>query len=462
MGFTLRNRQPLCVGLAAFALVVLGTMGAEGQTAEELQRDLKAMKAQLDELQEKMKKQEALIKQLSTQATPPAVQPAAAPTPAAAAPAAAAAGEQDQLERRVTENVLQKIQPSLTAANKTFPAQFNPAIGLIIDTVGSYQEHGGGNFEFRSGEIGISANVDPFARGYAIINGTSDGVEVEEAAIVTTSLPYNFTVKGGRFFADFGRLSKFHDHDLPFVNRPQVLDTFVGGESQADGVEASWLSPLSQYLTVTLGAYNKLGADNTQTDNNTPRALSKFTYLARPATFFSFNDSNSVDLGSTLAYTPKIDTFTTNDGLDVGDGKARYLTGLDITYRYTPLSQAQYRGLIWGTEVLYNTEDWNVADATTSATPVFRREGAFGLYSYLEARLTRRYYPGFMFDYQQALNRQQGDLASYSPYFTIWASEFQRLRLQYTYLTEPANHESQFFLQWTAVLGSHVHGFRDR
>ena len=67
----------------------------------------------------------------------------------------------------------------------------------------------------------------------------NDGVEVEEAAIVTTSLPYNLTVKGGRFFADFGRLSKFHDHDLPFVNRPQVLDKFVGGESQADGVEAS-------------------------------------------------------------------------------------------------------------------------------------------------------------------------------------------------------------------------------
>ena len=66
----------------------------------------------------------------------------------------------------------------------------------------------------------MSASVDPFARGYAIFNGTNDGIEVEEAAIVTTSLPYNLTVKGGRFFADFGRLSKFHDHDLPFVNRP--------------------------------------------------------------------------------------------------------------------------------------------------------------------------------------------------------------------------------------------------
>src|SRR5262249_24867370 len=43
--------------------------------------------------------------------------------------------------------------------------------------------------------------------------------------------------------------------------------------------------------------------------------------------------------------------------------------------------------------------------------------------------------------------------------------EFQRLRLQYTYIDQPGNpqqpaHENQLFLQWTAILGSHVHGFR--
>jgi hypothetical protein len=448
-----RRRQLAQAGLAIVIVIVAGAVRTDGQSAQELQQELKAMKAQLQQLQEKMQKQEELIEKLSKQQGV-----AAAPTAAAVAAPATPSPEQEQLERRVTANVLEKIQPSLSAANKTFPAQFNPAIGLIVDTVGSYQENGGGNFEFRSAELGISANVDPFARGYAIINGTNDGVDVEEAAILTTSLPYNLTVKGGRFFADFGRLSKFHDHDLPFVNRPQVLDTYVGGESQADGTEISYLTPLEQYTTLTLGAYNKIGADNEQVDNGVPRALSRFTYLARPATFFNLNDANSIDLGSTLAYTPRVDNFST-DATVAGNGRARYLAGLDVTYRYVPLSQAQYRGLIWGTEVLYNTEDWNVGDETD---PLFRREGAFGLYSYLEARLTRRYYPGFMFDYQQALDRQTGDLTSYSPYFTIWLSEFQRLRLQYTYLTEPANHESQFFLQWTAIVGSHVHGFRDR
>jgi hypothetical protein len=459
MGFTLKNHRPLWVGLAVAIVGVLGSTGAYGQTAEDLQHDLQAMKAQLQQLQDKMKKQEELIEKLSKQkvapsAAQPAVGAAPAPGPAAAAPEA----YQEQLERRITENLMRKIQPSLTAANKTFPAQFNPAIGLILDTVGSYKENERGNFEFRAAELGLSANIDPFARGYAIITGSPTGFDVEEAAIVTTSLPYNLTVKGGRFFAEFGRLSKFHDHDLPFVNRPVALDRFIGGESQSDGVEASWLTPLSQYLTFTLGAYNKLGAGNQRVDNTVARDFSKFTYLARPATFFSLNDSNSVDLGASYAYTPKVDTFT-QDGVDqLRNGKPRHLAGVDLTYRYTPLSQAQYRGLIWGTEALYNREDPNVGDTT----PVFRRRDAFSMYSYAEARLTRRYYPGFLFDFAQDPNRIQGDTKAYSPYFTIWLSEFDRLRLQYTYNDEPQIHESQFFVQWTAILGSHVHGFRDR
>jgi len=65
-------------------------------------------------------------------------------------------------------------------------------------------------------------------------------------------------------------------------------------------------------------------------------------------------------------------------------------------------------------------------------------------------------------EHLQPINGQGGDTLAYSPYLTLWASEFQRLRAQYQYLSAPGAHESQFFLQWTAIIGSHVHGFRDR
>ena len=441
-------------GLFGIGLVALWLTPARAEepSNQQLQQELKAMKAQLQQLQEQMKKQAEVIERLSK---PKGAPPAATPVAAAAAPTP----EIDKLKQDVAEQVERDIQPALTAANKTFPSQFNPSIGFIVDTVGSYQEHGGGNFELRSAELGLSASVDPFARAYAIINGTDDGIEVEEAAIVTTSLPYSLTATGGRFFADFGRLSKFHDHDLPFVNRPIVLDEYIGGESQANGLQVSYLTPLTQYLTITAGMYNKIGAENQRVANLEPRPLSEFTYLVHPATFFSINDNNSVDLGVSYAYTPRVKTYEMDDQTVLRDGKLRNLGGVDLTYRYVPLQASTYRGLVWGTEVLLNHETWNTG---TDEDPNFKPETAVGLYSYVEPRITRQFYPGFLFQWVQSIDRQSPATLAYSPYLTMWLSEFQRLRLQYQYLDAPGNHESQFFLQWTAIIGSHVHGFRDR
>ena len=457
-------------GAAAMAaLLAMGSrrVRAEDVPLEELRRELHDLQGQLEKLQGQIKKQQQVIDKLSAE------QPKAPPPPAT--PSGTTAADEERLKRQVTEQVLRRMQPALAAANKTFPSQFNPAIGLILDNVFSYSEKDRGDFEFRAAELGVSASVDPFARGYAIITGSPDGFDVEEAAIVTTSLPYNLTLKGGRFFADFGRLSKFHDHDLPFVNRPTALDRFIGGESQADGVELSYLVPLPQYLTLTAGAYNKLGAANDRVSNTTPRDFSQFTYLGRGATFFNLNDANSIDLGTSYAYTPEVKL----DG-----GASRHLAGVDLTYRYVPLSQASYRGLTWGSELLYNQEGRPVggfpgatpalslartlgvpadAPAVTDPPPlVFKRRNAASAYSYLEARLTRRFYPGFLFDWAQDIDHVGGDTKAYSPYLTVWASEFQRFRLQYTRLDAPEGNDNQFFLQWTVILGSHVHGFRDR
>ena len=157
------------------------------------------------------------------------------------------------------------------------------------------------------------------------------------------------------------------------------------------------------------------------------------------------------------AYTPKVVVDQSED---------RNLLDVDLTYRYTPLSEVGYRGLIWGNEFLLNSENRqqnaDETDANPDVSPVFSRVNAFGTYSYLEARLTRRFHPGFLFEYTQDLNGVHSAAEGYSPYLTIWASEFQRFRLEYTHLSQPGGDDDQFYVQWTAFLGSHAHGFRNR
>jgi hypothetical protein len=453
--------QVLIVGTVCLFSTQALAQGTPGQTrtpdasAQQLRRDLEIMKEQMRQMQDKIQQQEEAIEKLSAPAAPPVPTPTPVPAPPATR-------DREQLKQEVREEVLRDIQPQLSAANTTFPSQFNPAIGLAIDNIFAYRQHEGNNFEFRSAELGLSASVDPFVRGYAFFNGTSDGFEVEEAAIVTTSLPFNLAVKGGRFFADFGRLAKFHDHDLPFVNRPVSVERFVGGESQADGFEVSYLLPIEHYVTLTAGIYNKIGAENDRVSNEVPRDLGEFTYLGRVATFISLSDAHSIDLGVSYAYTPQV---------AIEEKAHRQLVGLDLTYRYVPLSQAAYRGLVWGTEVFFNRENRPVGgfptDPTIPSPVVFERNNAWGLYTYLEARLSRRFYTGFLFDYAQALDADVGDTKAYSPYLTFWPSDFQRLRLQYTYRDQPGipqvpAYANQVFLQWTIVLGSHAHSFRDR
>ncbi len=77
-------------------------------------------------------------------------------------------------------------------------------------------------------------------------------------------------MKAGRFFGEFGRLAYIHDHELPFVNRPLVLDQYIGGESRTDGVQLNWLVPIEHYVSLTVGVGNDFGsvADDTTDPNN--------------------------------------------------------------------------------------------------------------------------------------------------------------------------------------------------
>src|SRR5436309_8602186 len=414
----------------------------------------------------------------------------------------------EKLETKKIQEVEAKANAALDASKKTFASQFNPAISLGIDTIGSYKSNAqgfnpangpqagarinntrpaGADFNLRSAELFISADVDPFARAYATINASADAanndeatLSVEEPAIVTTRLPYNLTVRGGRFFAYFGTLVHRHDHDLPFVDRPPSLDVLVGGEGQTNGVEVSWLAPTPFFLRASATVGNKFGSDfRDGVSNLNSRPIKGLTYLGRLQTYFDINDDNNVELGGSIAEAPSAE-----DVMHTGRFERR-LVGMDFKYRWYPLGYGVRQSLTVAGELLHDVGDADPLNGgprrDVLGNPV--RQGAWGGYVYAEYRLSKQWRPGVRFDYFQlqsepllvtnpftglpasTLNAtgHRTDNRTWTAYLTWFPSEFQRLRLQYNRSDRGnAQDANEFFLQWTAFLGSHSHGFSER
>lgn len=136
----------------------------------------------------------------------------------------AALPEASANERKTVQDLEEKIQElnekvnSISEAQKqSKPNEFNPSIGLVGEVVTSYRTKGmvetgsdrpgGIDVNARSVELNVAASVDPFAKGYAVVNASADPVTgeaamgVEEAALQTNSLPLNLELKAGRFSA---------------------------------------------------------------------------------------------------------------------------------------------------------------------------------------------------------------------------------------------------------------------
>lgn len=331
----------------------------------------------------------------------------------------------------------------------------NPAMSFVVDTTFSSDTEGtGSGFSLRSGELFVSAPIDPFLRGYASINGSSEeGFNIEEAALITTSLPWNLSVKGGRFFADVGRFSSWHDETLPFVDRPPSLDRIIGGESGAEGVEVSWLAPTDLFLQLTGGVYNSIGNERREElmeqGFDGRRGYGELTYLVHPLSYFDLTETWSLELGGTFAFVPK--------------DHARSLYGADVTLRHQPGTRGFYQGLVVGAEWLWNDELFDESDPTAVGPALgsqrLRRNGG---YVYGEAFFGRRYSAGLRYDDAQEIFGDADRQRTYSAFATWKPSEFHRLRLQLDHVDGADYDNQRFTVQWTAFLGSHTHGFRVR
>lgn len=462
------KRASCALFLGAFAIQAqdVNAPGDNEQTLQLLRNTLEEQQQQIRTLQQELQQ---LQHRPNADPPPPATAPGDAMMPD---PAVATADELADLRRRVDDLTDRGRQTRLSV--------FNPAIGFVGETIFGYNSRpntatgferpGGWDAYLRSAELNFEASVDPFVRGYAVLNASANAatgdtsLTVEEAAAVTRSLPWNLTAQAGRFFGEFGRLSYFHEHDLPFVLRPLALENFIFGESQTDGLQVNWLVPTEHYISLTAGTGLKFG--DMQIDPGAFRSKGEMNYWTRLGTYFDITPSLNLDLGVSGLWAPRQRLDLDEDGSVIQ--RERQVAGVDLMLRYQPPAAGLHRGLEWGTEYLFGRGHYEFApdEPANNGDVLSRWNHAHGLYSYAAWKFSREWSAGFLFDWTQAVDDRSAEAYRYSPYVTWRPSEFQLLRLQYSHTRPNAatgfQDDHAVYLQWTWLIGSHSHGFRLR
>ena len=458
--------------------------------------EITELKAQIRELKEQIKEQNERTSGLTQTVTDlkntiglqqkeiNSLKKAANPTPAAPAetPLPVSVSSAGAVTQEQVQKLNNKVDQIAEAQKKTFIDEFNPNIKAVGETLLGYRtgsstdtkankRPAGFDIYQRSMELDVAASIDQFARGYVIINGSADSstsdaeVDVKEAAIQTTSLPWDLTLTAGRFFGEFGKLAQIYDHALPFVPRPLVLERFIGGESQTDGAQISWRLPIKQYVKLTAGLGDKFG--NPPNNPGTFRDADGLNYFGHLSTYFDLPQDWHMEIGISGLINPRTKdrggALTQPDGNTLTE-KERRLAGADFSLCYTPLKNDLSHSLTWGNEVLYSNNRYD--DKPIIGNDFYESVRSVGLYSYLAYRIDPHWTIGFLLDFCESDQNNQDRTAAFSPYLTYAFSPWNQLRLEYGHTVHssasPDKDGDAIFLQWVWSLGSHSGGWKPR
>jgi hypothetical protein len=197
-----------------------------------------------------------------------------------------AATQAQSTASKAEQNSAKAETAASSAANRSGENAFNPAVSLILQgTYGNtsqdpktYQITGfvpsGGevappkrSFGLAETELAITANIDHYFRGVAIMAVAPEGgIGVEEAYFQTLALPRGFSLKGGRFFSGIGYQNEQHQHAWDFQDAPLVYKAFLANQLKQDGLQFKWIAPTD--LLVELGAEISSGDKFAGNDRN--------------------------------------------------------------------------------------------------------------------------------------------------------------------------------------------------
>ena len=301
-------------------------------------------------------------------------------------------------------------------------------------------------------ELAFQSAIDPYLEGSVFLTiPNQNGIEVEEAFLVTTSLPLNLQFKAGSFRSQMGRNNTQHLHLQNFTRRPLFTSLLFGADGmRGPGAQLSVLLPLPWFATFYVEGFS-LGAPDDPAlvatfGGGARRDPGNLTYAAVLEQYWDATENASLMLGLNLATGRLFDCVGAAICSDGGARAARTLLyGGDLTYRWKPANvTSTYASVQWTTELFVRA----IGDGGQT-------EGAG--YSEPVVQFARRWYVGGRLDVVglpsgDAIPRRYG----YAGSLTFAPSEFSRFRLYAQQITGPGIPSSTVaFFQTEVSLGAH-------
>jgi hypothetical protein len=339
--------------------------------------------------------------------------------------------------------------------------------------LGDHDPHVRG-FSIPNGELALDGTVDPYFKGFSNIVYKLDaqgetGVELEEMYFLTTSLPWNLQLKGGQFFAEFGRHNPQHPHSWAFVDDPLVLARMFGPEGlRSQGARLSWLLPTSFYTEAMVSVFNSAGGttfsfrsdESAEIHGGVPfarevRNLKDLLYVPRIATSFDPTETQTVLMGISAALGPN----------NAGVSTSTQVYGADLYWKWKSATAHQgFPFVSFQTEAL--ARRYGVATRLTLEEPAvtlpgetLRDQGAYaqllwGIKPLLVAGLRGEFVSGDSAAFESTL---RADRYRFSPNITWYPTEFSKFRLQYNYDHRTGiGRDSSVWIQFEFLLGAHA------
>jgi len=332
-------------------------------------------------------------------------------------------------------------------------------------------------FSLRNAEIGLDGAVDPYFKGFANIvfkldKNNETQPELEEVYAQSSALPWNLQLKGGQFFAAFGRQNAQHPHAWAFVDQPIILNRAFGPEGLRNiGAQLSWLEPLPFFTEATLGVFNGqsdqafsfrnrreddgLGTNRfagRATLNRRLRDVGDLLFVPRLASSFDLSDEQTLVVGASGAFGPN----------DTGEHTRTQIYGVDAFWKWKPVNASEgFPFVTWQTEALYRRFEAGADPSALLPAEVIRDYGFYsqvmwGFHPHWVAGLRGEWATGnnAAFDRKDVF---RGDRTRISPVLTWYPSEFSKVRLQYNYdQGEHFSDQHSIWLQFEFQLGAHA------